>query len=457
MFGRERSQLVSTPVGSLLEEGQSRRFFGFLHQAFCRDNSHTLETRVRCAGGVTRDVRLICTVRANEMDQGLLCYTALIDITEEKRQQETLRLHSLIMKEMHDGVILVRAADSTILETNPAGDRVFGYNPGELVGRHIAELNAGNDHSPVEIAEHIAAELEKSGKWRGEMRNVKKDGSRIFTEATVTAFDHEQHGKVWLGVYRDVTERKQAEVDARKQHAMLAHVARVNIAGELASALAHELTQPLMAIEYLNHALAQKIQKHDYTETGLSQSLQSVTAQAQRASEIIRSLRDFVRRGAAERTAVSVGRVVEDSLALLGPLLSDHSIEVKFEYGALLPSVYADRVQVEQVLINLLRNAIEAMVDANSMPRCVTLSCAVDADKLQVSVRDSGPGLDPALAKRLFNIFETTKGQGMGMGLAISRSIITAHGGRLWYEPGEGGGVVFHFTLPIAADTRERQ
>src|SRR3569623_1204501 len=405
---------------------------------------HVLETQLRGNDGDWRHVRLISTAAPTVDGRKPLYHTALFDITAERRQQEILRLHSVIMNEMNDGVILMQAADGTILETNPAFDRSFGYDTGELLGRRY-ELLVGKD-SGAGFANRMQA-----GSWKGEVHHVTKQGAAIWGEATVTVFDHNRYGPVRLAVHRDITDRKLAEQKARQRQQALAHTSRVNIAGQLASSLAHELTQPLMAIEHFNHALLQRIQKGDYDQNDLVKALENVSVQAQRGSEIIRRLRRFIRRGKVQTVPVQIEQALADAIALLEPLLTDIAIDIEVTGAAALPAVSADPIQIEQVFVNLLRNGAEAVARAGGGSRRIGVNLAVQDGYLEIAIADSGPGLAPELAEQSFEVFETTKADGMGLGLAISRSIVAACGGRLWFEPGPAGGAVFRFSLPVTA------
>ena len=446
LFGAARAQLLGKPLATLLRPGESKAFFSFLQRVHRHARHHMLETQLRGNDGDWRHVRLISTAAPTVDGRKPLYHTALFDITAERRQQEILRLHSVIMNEMNDGVILMQAADGTILETNPAFDRSFGYDTGELLGRRY-ELLVGKD-SGAGFANRMQA-----GTWKGEVHHVTKQGAAIWGEATVTVFDHNRYGPVRLAVHRDITDRKLAEQKARQRQQALAHTSRVNIAGQLASSLAHELTQPLMAIEHFNHALLQRIQKGDYDQNDLVKALENVSVQAQRGSEIIRRLRRFIRRGKVQTVPVQIEQALADAIALLEPLLTDNAIDVEVIGAAALPPVSADPIQIEQVFVNLLRNGAEAVARADGGSRRIGVNLAVQDGYLEIAIADSGPGLAPELAEQIFEVFETTKADGMGLGLAISRSIVAACGGRLWFEPAPSGGAVFRFTLPVTAAT----
>jgi two-component system sensor kinase FixL len=282
------------------------------------------------------------------------------------------------------------------------------------------------------------------------VQHVRKDGTRFWSHVAIASFVHSSHGPVWVNVHRDVTERKRAEQQARERQEELTHVARVNTVGELAATLAHELTQPVMAIEHFNHAAMGVLENGAEGRERALQLLRATDQQVKRAAEVIRHLRKFVRRGAVEKKPVSLPRVIEEALVLLRAMFVDHGVDVHLECAAALPPVDADAVQIEQVLVNLMRNSVEAMTAADRPPFRIEVACRQHGTMLEVTVRDNGPGLNSAQQASLFNVFESEKEGGMGLGLAISRSIVQAHGGELWADPATGRGAAFRFTLPIA-------
>ncbi|TXN46589.1 ATP-binding protein [Methylobacterium sp. WL7] len=254
------------------------------------------------------------------------------------------------------------------------------------------------------------------------------------------------------GIVYCIDERRQAEARLQRLQADLIHVSRLSAMGEMASALAHELNQPLGAIS--NYAAACD---HFLAEPGpvrideARDAIAAATGQAQRAGAIIRRLRDFVTRGETDRQFESVAGLIGDAcdLALIG--VGEQGVEVRIDPGPPGARVLADRVQIQQVLVNLIRNACEAMRD--SARRYLAITAAVQNDGVvRISVSDTGPGIPAAIADTLFLPFVTTKPTGMGVGLSVSRSIVHAHGGGFWVDSTATGGATFHFTLPTVED-----
>jgi two-component system sensor kinase FixL len=217
--------------------------------------------------------------------------------------------------------------------------------------------------------------------------------------------------------------------------------------GEMASTLAHELNQPLSAItNYLNGSRRLLDNEQDERSITIRGAIDKAAEQAVRAGQIIRRLRDFVSRGENERRVEGVAKLVEEASALALVGAKDRGIRVQFKFHPDAHLVLADRVQIQQVLLNLIRNGIDAM--EHSPSRELTISVAPIEDRyIKISVADRGAGIAPEIAEQLFQPFVTTKREGMGVGLSISRTIVEAHGGKIWAEPGSNGGTVFHFTL----------
>jgi two-component system sensor kinase FixL len=227
----------------------------------------------------------------------------------------------------------------------------------------------------------------------------------------------------------------------------LVHISRLTAMGEMASTLAHELNQPLSAIaNYLKGSQRLLADHSDERSATMRDALDKASEQAMRAGQIIRRLRDFVARGESERRVESITKLVEEASALALVGIKDLGVRVTMQFDPAIDFVLADKIQIQQVLLNLMRNAIDAMQDS---PRreLVVSSAAVGNDMVAISVADTGCGIAPQIASQLFQPFTTTKRQGMGVGLSISRTIVEAHGGKIWASPNPGGGTVFRFTL----------
>jgi PAS domain S-box-containing protein len=256
------------------------------------------------------------------------------------------------------------------------------------------------------------------------------------------------------GSLTDLTDRKRAEEAARQHQAELAHVARLGTMGGMAAGLAHELNQPLAAIVSYARGCIRRI-RGGAEPPELIEALEHIATQAVRAGEVIRRIRNFARKEEPKREPVDVNELVREAVRFSESEARKQEVAIRLSLTARLPLVEADSVQVEQVLINLLRNAFDATRDSDSDRAEVLVETALDGrDGVVVRVRDWGKGILPAIADRVFDPFFTTKPTGLGMGLSISRSLIEAHGGRLWATPNPDRGTTFHFTLPLATGGR---
>lgn len=241
---------------------------------------------------------------------------------------------------------------------------------------------------------------------------------------------------------------RESEAQVRDLEGELSHLSRVADMGEMASALAHELNQPLTAMANFLGAADRLLGAGGQAKADEAASAVRLAAvQAERAGDIVRRMRDFVRRGEADTGVEDLPRIVDEAANLAVILTRQHPVAICLDLDARARTVLANRVQVQQVLVNLMRNAVDAMRDQDG-PSSIDVATRLRGDEVEVTVADTGPGISPSVARTLFNPFVSTKAGGMGVGLFISRRIVQAHGGRMWVETGPLGGAVFHFTLP---------
>ena len=333
-----------------------------------------------------------------------------------------------------------------------AAERLFGYASGEVLGKNVKSL------MPLPYREEHDGYL---GRYirTGERRIIgigrvvvgqRKDGSTFPMELAVGEM-RASNQRFFTGFIRDLTERQQTEARLQELQAELVYVSRLTAMGEMASALAHELNQPLSAIaNYMKGSRRLLEHSSDGRADLLRDAMDKAAEQALRAGQIIRRLRDFVARGESERRVEDVKRLVEEASALALVGAKDKGVRVRFEFAPRIDFVLADKVQIQQVLLNLMRNAIEAMEESERRELLVSTTPAQD-NMVEISVADTGTGIAPEISAQLFQPFVTTKAQGMGVGLSISRAIIEAHGGSIAPQPNPGGGTVFCFTLPAVA------
>jgi two-component system sensor kinase FixL len=274
----------------------------------------------------------------------------------------------------------------------------------------------------------------------------RKDGSTFPMELAVGEM-RSSNQRFFTGFIRDLTERQQTEARLQELQSELVHISRLSAMGEMASTLAHEINQPLSAIaNYLKGSRRLLEGASDDRSVILRDAVDKAADQALRAGQIIRHLRDFVARGESERRVESVRKLVEESSALALVGAQQQGIRVRFRFDPTLDPVLADKVQIQQVLLNLIRNAVEAMEGREKRELLISTTPAGDG-MIAISVADSGSGMAPEVTTQLFQPFVTTKRHGMGVGLSISRTIVESHGGQISCEPNPDGGTIFRFTL----------
>jgi PAS domain S-box-containing protein len=377
------------------------------------------------------------------------------EIIERKRAEEALRASEERFRRYFElGLIGMAITSPTkgCVEVNDELCRILGYEREELLKKSWAEMTHPDD---------LAADVERfnrvvTGEIDGytiDKRWIRKDGRVIHTIMAAQCV-RRPGGSVdyFVGLVQDVTERKLGEQALRQAQEELAHVARVTSMGELAASIAHEVNQPLAAVVANGHACARWLAVDTPNVGEAVEAAQRVVRDANRAAEVVARIRAFVKRGALQRAVLDLDEVTREVIGMAQGEISARGVLLSVAPAAGLPLVLGDRIQLQQVILNLVMNAVEAMSTVRDRLR--TLEMAVvrhGADALCVSVRDSGVGLDPAHRDRVFDAFHTTKPEGMGMGLAISRSIVEAHGGRLWATANRRAGETFQFTVPLVA------
>jgi two-component system sensor kinase FixL len=352
-----------------------------------------------------------------------------------------------ILNTVPDAMIVIDEVGA-IQSFSAAAERLFGYAANDVIGQNVKMMMP----SPYrEQHDGFLARYLRTGEARiiGIGRVVmgeRKDGTTFPMELSIGEM-RSNNQRFFTGFIRDLTERQNAEARLQELQSELLHVSRLTAMGEMASTLAHELNQPLAAItNYLRGSQRLLREKNDDLSIMLRDALDKSADQALRAGQIIRRLRDFVARGESERRIESISKIVEEASALALVGAKDHGIRTQIQIDRRNDLVLADKVQIQQVLLNLIRNAIDAMAET---PRkeLVVMTVITPGPAVRISVADTGSGLAPEITDTLFQPFMTTKRDGMGVGLSICRTIVEAHGGRIWAEPNPGGGTVFHFTL----------
>ena len=357
-----------------------------------------------------------------------------------------------IIETSPDGLITI---DETgrIQSFNPAAERIFGYAAAEVIGHNVACLMPSpyREQHDSYIRHYLRTGEKRIIGIGREVLGRRKDGTAFPLDLAVAEVQAAGH-RIFAGFVHDISARRLAEARLSELQAELIHVSRLSAMGEMASALAHELNQPLTAIMNYAQATRRLIGGAGEERTSaLSGLLDKIVQQGSRAGQIIRRLRQFIAKGESERALADVNGVVEEAAALALIGAAGRGIAVRRELEEGLPPVLMDKIQIHQVITNLIRNSVDALSEVGS-GEILIRTRRTSATQVEISVADTGPGLAPEVAARLFQPFVTTKPDGMGIGLSICRTIVEAHGGKLSVGDDPGSGAVFTVSLPLGSD-----
>lgn len=389
-----------------------------------------------------------CRLRAVERDLALEL-SARREI-EHRLSENECRLRTIIESEPE--CVKLQDRDGTILEMNPAGLALTDADePRQVLGTSVYNLIAPEDRERYRaLSDAVFAGNAASLEFR--LLSLKGRERAMETHAVPLRSSTGQITAL-LGLTRDITERKRAEEQARRHLAELARVTRISTVGEMASGIAHELNQPLAAIA--NHAAAcQRRMAHERSVSpAVRESLNEIATQTRRAGQIIRNVKELAQKGTPTRTSVDINEVVWLVVAVIAPEARHRAVSVRLALEERLPAAYAEKIEIEQVILNLVKNGIEAIAGATPPVRVIEIRTGkLGGDAIEVSVSDTGPGIPSELRDQVFEPFFTTKSDGMGMGLSISRSIVEMHGGLMSVCPNPDFGVTLKFTLPAHVD-----
>jgi PAS domain S-box-containing protein len=379
-----------------------------------------------------------------------------LDLSEQKRAEEAFHRVEEQARAIVDSAldaVVVMDAEGLIMDWNKQAEETFGWTRPEALSRRMSETIIPAQYRLSH--ERGLEQFFKTGQGpvlnrRIEITAFRRDGTEFPVELSITP---QKSDNTWTfsAFIRDITARKQAQEDLRNAHAELAHVNRVMTMGELAASIAHEVNQPLAAVIASGDSCkAWLANEPPNLEKALAAADRIVQAAAQ-ASDIVRRIRALFKKTTSITTPLEINEVITETVSLVGGEVQRKGVSLNTELAANLPAALGDRIQLQQVILNLAINATEAMTGFEDQPRRLVIqSKLAESGEILVSVADSGPGIDPQQTAQLFAPFFTTKPDGIGMGLSISRSIIEAHGGRLWAIANQPRGAVFHFALPAA-------
>jgi len=471
VFGYSRAELLGQPVEMLVPE-RFRSHHPELRKTFFGDPRPRPMGAGRDLYGLKKDgseFPVEIGLNPLETDEGTMVLSAIVDITARKAAElalhETERRYSLLVDSVTDYAIYMVDQNGIVTNWNRGAQRIKGYRTEEIVGRHFSIFYTEEDRA-ANVPQRALEIAARDGRYEAEAWRLRKDGSCFLANVVIDAIKDDSGRLIGFAkITRDVTERVQAareleearisllqaraEEALRRAQAELARVARVTTLGELTASIAHEVNQPLGAVVTNGNACLNWLASQPPDIEEARQSVERIVRDARRASEIIHRIRALAAKASIEKAPLDINDVINEVIALVQLELISHRVSLRMELAPDLPLILADRVQLQQVLINLIMNGIEAMQPVTERPRELVIRSQQNAARqIVVTVEDRGVGISVENAARLFAAFFTTKSSGLGLGLSICRSIVEAHGGRISAANNAGPGATFQFTLP---------
>lgn len=373
-----------------------------------------------------------------------------LEVFERKRAEEKLSERANLLDLTHD-TVFVRDMNDVIIFWNRGAEQQYGWTSQEALGRVSHEIIQTIFPAPLD---EIRSELSRTGRWEGELVHTRRDGTRVVA-ASRWALQLDERGipVAVMETNNDITERKLAEEGRHKAQLELAHVNRVATLGEMTASIAHEVNQPLAAVVTNANACLRWLDHSPPNLVEARQATSRIIKEGNRAGDVIGRIRSLVRKAPPRKDWLNINEMILEVIALSRSEIHRNRASLKHHLLWGLPLVFADRVHVQQVVLNLIMNGLEAMSGISDRSRQLEVTSAYhESNDVLVSVSDSGKGVTAEDLEHLFDAFYTTKPEGMGMGLAICRSIVEAHGGLLWASSNSPHGAVFQFTLPIGGD-----
>jgi PAS domain S-box-containing protein len=457
--GRPRGQIIGQHVREVLGEAAVEERMPRFRQVLEGNQVHS-ETTLSARDGTVIHVDATYVPHLDSQGDAWGFFVLAFDATERRQAEEKRRESELLFRRLAENIQEVFWIDDptgqTVLYVSPAYEEIWGRSAESLYQVPLSWIHAIHPEDRERVRALFTPENLAEGRFDVEYRILRPDGSiRWIHDRGFPVRDESGRVQCIAGLAEDVTAIKQAADRERQLLADLAHMGRLTTMGEMASGLAHELNQPLAAIINYVDASVRMLRASVQTPPRVIEAMESAAAEAERAGKIIHRMKNFLRRTDPRQSAVDVNQLVQEALALAGRDMRLSSAHLQLDLAAHLPAVLADRIQIEQVVLNLVRNALEAMLDTPAEERILTVRTRRASERdAEIAVSDTGCGLSLEAQSQLFQPFFTTKSNGMGMGLAISRTIVTAHGGRLDATAHAVRGATFTLTLPLAEGGR---
>ena len=473
VFGYSRAEMVGQPVEMLVPERYSNHH-PELREAFFADPRPRLMGAGRDLYGLKKDgSEFAVEIGLNpiETDEGTMVLSAIVDITARKAAELALReseqRYSVLVDGVTDYAIYMLDPNGIVTIWNRGAQRIKGYRTEEIVGQHFSCFFTEEDRA-ANIPQQSLEIAARDGQYEAERWRVRKDGSRFLANVVIDALKDDSGRLIGFAkITRDITERvraaheleetrirllqSRAEEALRRVQAELAHVARVATMGALTASIAHEVSQPVTATVSNAEAALRWLGADPPDLEEVSQALVRIIRDGNRAGNVIARIRDLIKKAPPRVGRSDINDAIREVIEITRAEAVKNGVSVQTEFAHGLPLVKGDRIELQQVVLNLIVNAVEAMSTLAEGARELLISTARAGPDVLITVRDSGPGLPAAGLERIFEPFHTTKRTGLGMGLSISRSITEAHGGRLWASGNVPRGAIFQFTVPADA------
>jgi PAS domain S-box-containing protein len=449
MLGYSISEIIGQPVvGFLTKDGQKALHAGLERRRRGVSESYFLEFFSKANQIVHTSADAVPIT--DEQGEYMGAMACIADVTKqhaaEKKLREGEKKYRELVELVQEGIWAIDAEANTTF-VNPLMAAMLEYTVDEMQGKHLFDFM---DEEGVNIAQRKLKRREEGVKENHPFELLTKSGRRIYTKMETVPINNDEGSYVGaLACVSDITEKRESERRLQEQQAELTHVSRLSVLGEMATSLAHELNQPLTSIAGYTQGCIERVRHNRLPSSELLEVLSQVAAQTDRAAAVMKRVRDFVKKAPPKRELIDINQLIHESLVFFSLYLERYQVRVNYKLAELLPEVFIDRVEIQQVILNLMSNAVDSLIEAGREEKQIIVSTCQEADLVMLTVRDFGKGMSEAAFSKVFKPFYTTKEKGTGMGLSICHSIVEAHGGRMLIDRKLDQGVSVSIVLPI--------